>query len=400
MNAITYIAIGLAVGLAAAIIRIVQLAAQLRAEETARAQSKIHFEVAAQEVIRNAHESFLQLAEGRLKEAHKDNAHDFEKRQKAVADLVDPISKSLKEMENKIQTLGQAGASLNSQLQNFAQDQILLRRETQNLVSVLRNPVARGRWGEMQLQRTLELTGMVDGKHFTQQNSVDSEGTRRRPDFIIHMAGGTKIVIDVKAPIEPYWDAMEAADSEAAHREAGETFKRKMRDHLKQLGSKEYWRSFESPEFVVMFLPTEGLYSMAISNDPALIEDAAKANVILASPTTVMGLLRMAMHGHQQQSMAEEAQRIAGLASELYSRLAKFGEHMQKVGRNLGTAVGAYNEAIGSLESKVLPGARKFKDLHVQTGGKDIPDLSMLDEAPRQISAPELLDQEPRKRLA
>lgn len=350
------------------------------------------FKLTAHEAVQSAHEAFLNLAEQRLREAHKDGAHDLEKRQKAVADMVDPIGKSLKDMESKIENLGKAGAGLESQLKNFAQDQRLLRQETQNLVSALRNPAARGRWGEMQLQRTLELTGMVEGQHFIQQISVNSDGTRRRPDFIIRMAGGAEIVIDVKAPIEPYWDALEKADTEAAQRDASETFKRKVREHLKALGSKDYWRNFNSPEFVIMFLPTEGLYSMAISNDPGLIEDAANSNVILASPTTVMGLLRMAMHGWQQQSMAEEAQKVALLASDLYSRIAKFGELMQKVGRNLGTAVSAYNEAVGSLESKLLPGARKFKDLHVQTGGREIPDLGAVDDAPREIAAPELLE--------
>jgi DNA recombination protein RmuC len=399
MNAITYIAGFLALALIAAVIRIVQLNARIKAEETARAQSESQFELTARKVVEDAHESFLKLAAGKFEAQQKDGAHDLEKKQKAVADLVDPIGKALKEMEGKIENLGKAGAGLESQLKNFAQDQRLLRQETQNLVAALRNPAARGRWGEVQLQRTLELTGMVEGKHFIQQISVNTEGGRGRPDFIIRMPGGAEIVIDVKAPVEPYWDAMEKADTEAAQREAGDVFRKKVRQHLKDLGSKEYWRNFNSPEFVVMFLPTEGLYSMAISNDPALIEDAANSNVILASPTTVMGLLRMAMHGWQQQSMAEEAQKVASLASELYIRVTRFGELMQKVGRNLGTAVGAYNEAVGSLEASLLPGARKFKDMHVQTGGREIPALEPVEKAPREVAAPELLEPQ-KKRIA
>ncbi len=392
MNAIIYITAALGLALFAALIRIVQLTARIKAEEAARAHSASHFQLTAQEVIKNAHESFLQLAEGRLKEAHKDNSNDLEKRHKAISELVDPIGKTLKEMEAKIENLGQVGAVLGSHLKTFSEDQRLLRQETRNIVAAMRNPTARGRWGEMQLQRILELTGMVEGQHFIQQISVSNDGTRGRPDFIIRIAGGGEIVIEVKTPIEPYWDILEKTETEAAQKETHEIFKKKIRDHLKSISSKEYWRNFNSPEFVVMFLPTEGLYSMAISNDPALMEDASKNNIILASPMTVMGLVRMAMHGWQQHGIAEEAQKVSDLGSELYNRVAKFGELMQKIGRNLGTAVGAYNEAVGSLESKLLPGARKLKDHHIQTGGRDIPELASIEDLPREMAAPELLE--------
>ncbi|MCB9990118.1 MAG: DNA recombination protein RmuC [Rhodospirillales bacterium] len=350
------------------------------------------FALSAQEALDKNSERFLQLAQEKLKAAQADGAHDLEKKNKAIADLVDPIGKSLKEMEGKIENLGKAGAGLESQLKNFAEDQRMLRQETQNLVRTLRSTKDRGNWGELQLQKALEMIGMVEGTHFLQQQTVsNTDGKRSRPDFIIRMPGDMQIIIDVKTPVEPYWDALESAESEAAQAAAFGTFKKNVREHLKQLSAKEYWRSFDTPEFVVMFLPTEGLYSMAVSNDPQLIEDAAKNNVILASPTTLMGLLRVVMHGWQQQKMAEEAKTVSALASDLYSRVVTFGEHMDKLGRNLSTAVGAYDSAVGSLERSVLPGARKFKELHVQTGGKDVPELKELGKTTRAITATELL---------
>lgn len=383
--------VGLSVGAMLVLWRTAALKAKLKHLQDDRAGLENEFKVLAQQALSQSSESFLQLAQEKLKNAQADGAHDLEKRQKAIADLVDPISKSLKEMETRIENLGKAGAGIESQLKTFAEDQRLLRQETQNLVRTLRNPALRGRWGEMQFQRTLEMIGLVEGTHFVQQQSINTEGGRTRPDFIVKLPGGMNIVIDVKAPIEPYWEAMEAASSEAERDQALNSFRKHMRDHLKSLSSKEYWRSFDSPDFVVMFLPTEGLYSMAVSSDPRLLEDAAAQNIILASPTTVMGLLRVAMYGWQQQSLAEEAKTISNMACELYKRITTFGEHMQKLGRNLSTAMGAYNQAVGSLESSVLPGARKFRDLHVQTGGKEIPELPPLEDGVRSVAAPELL---------
>lgn len=347
------------------------------------------FSVMAQDVLDKNSERFLQLAQEKLKQAQGEGIHDLEKRRKAIEDMVTPIGKTLQEMGQKVETLGKAGSGIESQLKTFAEDQKMLRQETQSLVQALRNPAARGRWGEMQLQRTLEVIGMIEGTHFTQQTSVTTEGVRRQPDFIVKLPGEMQIIIDVKTPVEPYWDALEAAETEAGQQQAVNSFRRKVRDHLKQLSSKEYWRHFDAPEFVVMFLPTEGLYSMAVSNDPSLIEEAANNNVILASPTTVMGLLRVIKHGWQQRQMADEAKTVAALALELYNRVAKFADHMRKVGSGLGMAMNAYNDAVGSLERSVLPGARKFKELHVQTGGREITELNEIDNSPRALSAPD-----------
>ena len=373
--------------------RLATLRERLRHQEAAQGQMQNVFSHAARDALIQNNEQFLLLAQEKLKQAQTESAHDLEKRQLAIGALVQPIDKMIQEMTAKVEGLGKTGTGLESQLKTFAEDQRALRQETQKLAQAMRNTNLRGHWGEMQLQRTLEMIGMIEGTHYMQQQSVSAEGGTHRPDFILMLPGGMRIVIDVKAPMEPYWSATAQEDAADLNRpDALDNFRRKLRDHLKTLKTREYWRHFEgSPEFVVMFLPTEGLYSLAVSNDPALIEDAAHANVILASPTTLMGLLRVAMHGWQQQNIAEDAKKIAALASDVYNRLAKFGEHMQKLGVNLGRAMGAYNDATGSLERSVLSPMRKLKDMHVQTGGREIEELVMLDIHAQIITAPELL---------
>lgn len=348
------------------------------------------FDSLAQDALRKSSEQFLQLAQEKLKQAQMEGGADLDKRQKAISDIIDPIAKALNAMDGKIENLGKTGASLETHLKTFADDQRLLREQTQNLVSALRNPHARGRWGEMQLQRAFEIVGLIEGTHFLQQKSVSAEHGSQKPDFIVKMPGGMEIVIDVKTPLDPYWQWLDHAVDEASRDQALQQFRGHIRNHVKALGSKEYWRQFESPEFVVMFLPSEGLYALAVSNDTALLEEAAKHNIILASPTTVMGLLRVIMHGWQQQKLADEARSVAQIASELYRRISIFGDHMGKLGKNLSTAVGAYNAAVGSLEGSILPQARKMKEYHIPTGGKEVSLLPAIDESPRTITAPEL----------
>ncbi|OIN85701.1 MAG: hypothetical protein AUJ12_08280 [Alphaproteobacteria bacterium CG1_02_46_17] len=347
------------------------------------------FDEMAQDSLRKSQDQFLQLAQEKLKQAQMEGSFDLERRQKSISDLVDPIGKSLKDMELKIETLGKAGAGLEAQLKNFSEDQRYLREQTQSLVQVLRNPTARGRWGEMQLQRTFELIGFVEGIHYTTQKAVIADGVTQKPDFIVTLPNGVQIVIDVKTPLDPYWQMMD--ENGTAEQESSLIhFRQKVRDHLKALSQKDYWRQFDSPEFVVMFLPSESLYSLAVSQDQSLLEEASRANIILASPTTIMGLLRVVMYGWQQQKIAEEAKTVATLGSELYRRVAVFGDHMSKLGRSLTSSVENYNKAVGSLDSSVLPTLRKFKDLQVPTGGKDLPDAGQIESSTRMISSPEL----------
>ncbi|HRK97597.1 MAG: DNA recombination protein RmuC [Alphaproteobacteria bacterium] len=347
------------------------------------------FDDMAQDSLKKSQDQFLMLAQEKLRQAQMEGSFDLERRQKSIADLVDPIGQSLKDMEQKIETLGRAGAGLEAQLKNFSEDQRYLREQTQSLVHVLRNPTARGRWGEMQLQRTFELIGFIEGVHYTTQKSVIADGVPQKPDFIVTLPNGIQIVIDVKTPLDPYWQMMDE-EGTAEQNNSLVHFSQKVRDHLKSLSLKDYWRQFDSPEFVVMFLPSESLYSLAVSQDQSLLEDASRSNIILASPTTIMGLLRVVMYGWQQQKIAEEAQTVATLGSELYRRVSVFGEHMTKLGRSLNSSVENYNKAVGSLDGSVLPTLRKFKDLQVPTGGKELPDAEAIENTTRVLSSPEL----------
>lgn len=348
------------------------------------------FDSLAQTSLMKSQEQFLALAAEKLRQSQMEGAFDLERRQKSIADLVNPISNSLKEMEGKIETLGKAGAGLEAQLKTFSEDQRFLREQTQNLVHVLRNPTARGRWGEMQLQRTFELIGFIEGVHYRSQKSVVADGVTQKPDFIVSLPNGVQIVIDVKTPLDPYWTLLDEQGT-AGQEQSLIQFRQKVRDHMKALSQKDYWRQFDSPEFVVMFLPSESLYSLAVSQDQGLLEEASRANIILASPTTIMGLLRVVMYGWQQQKIAEEAQTIATLGSDLYRRISIFGDHLSKLGRGLGSAVESYNKAIGSFDQMVVPALRRFKDLQVPTGGKEIPSAEAIESVPRIISSPDIL---------
>ena len=379
------ILIGLIIGVIVTLLFVLPILSRMKQSQNTMG---LVFDQLAQESLKKSQEQFLQLAEEKLKQAEQSSHYDLEKRQKAVADLVDPIGKSLKEMEQKIEFLGRSGAGLEAQLKTFTEDQRFLREQTQSLVQVLRNPAARGRWGEMQLQRTFELVGFVEGVHYTAQKTVMADGQAQKPDFLVTMPNGIQIVIDVKTPLDPYWQML---DEGATPDEGTATiqFRQKIRDHLKGLSTKEYWRQFDSPEFVVMFLPSESLYSLAVSQDQSLLEEASRANIILASPTTIMGLLRVIMYGWQQQQIAEEAKTVANLGADLYRRISTFGEHRTKVGRGLSGAVENYNKAVGSLDQTVLPVLRRFKDLQVSTSGKELPPTDPIDSTARLLSAPE-----------
>lgn len=359
--------------------------AETAAVQSGTAQMENNFELAAIRAMRSAQDQFLALATEKLAGTQKDAGHDLDKRHKAIADLVDPVSKTLKEMETRLATLGQTGAILESQLKNFAEDQRALRDQTAALAGALKNTSTRGNWGELQLERTLEMAGLIENIHFRQQVTVQSDGASQRPDFVVHLPGNLSIVIDVKAPIEPYWAMQDDGGGAVIDANAVQNFRARLRDHLKRLSAKAYWQQFDSPQFVVMFLPTEGLFSSAVSADKTLIEDAASANVILASPTTILGLLRVIAFAWQQQALADNARKIGALATNLNGRMSTFLDHMQKLGRNLGSTLNAFNSAIGTIEAGVLPNLRKMEELQ---GGMttDLPDVPQLDHSPRLLS--------------
>lgn len=370
-----------------------QVKHECAALERAGAALDMRFRATAQDALSQTSEQFLQLAQEKLKSATKDSAHDLEKRQKAIEGIIDPVNKALNLMDEKIQQLEKARIGAYSELQTnlkaMADDQIRLRRETSSLVQALRSPSTRGQWGEMQLKKCLEMAGMQEGVHFEQQVSTDNG---QRPDVIVKLSGGQIIVIDAKAPIEGYLDALKDGLSEDQRTEALDRHARHVRGHMRALGSKAYWQQFTTPEFVVMFLPGESYFSAALERDPSLIESGVNEKVIPATPTTLISLLKAVMYGWRQEALAQNAQEISSLGSELYERISTFASHLGRVGKGLDGAMEAYNKAVSSLENRVLVTARKFEELQAAPQGKEIETLEPLVQSARKLAAPELME--------
>ena len=372
--------------------------------EAARDSFADAFKVISADALAKNNQSFLELARATLESqqaaALASARTDLDKRQLAIGELVAPVKTSLEKFELQIQGIEtsriDAYATLTEQVRAMAEAQGVLRQETGNLVKALRAPQTRGRWGEMQLKRVVEMAGMLDHCDFFEQESTNTEEGRLRPDMIVKLPGGKNIVVDAKAPLAAYLDALEATDEEEKKRKLAD-HARQVRDHLKKLGQKAYWEQFQpSPDFVVLFLPGEMFYSAALEADPSLIEAGVDARVILATPTTLIALLRAVAYGWTQQALTENAERISQLGRELYDRIATVAEHWGRVGKNLGEAVNAYNESVASMERRVLVSARKFRDLKVAGDDKEIRDLNPVEALPREVQAPELLEKDDR----
>lgn len=344
------------------------------------------FKALSSEALKSNNQSFLELAKITLEKYQTEAKGDLEQRQKAVEHLVTPIKQSLEKVDTQIQELEkarqQAYGSLTEQVKSLIYTQEKLQSETGNLVKALRTPTVRGHWGEIQLKRVVEIAGMLEYCDFDRQQTVTTEDGRLRPDMLVRLPGGKNIVVDAKTPLLAYLDALESTNDDQRLSKL-RSHAQQIRSHMTKLSAKSYWEQFQpTPEFVVLFLPGEMFFSAALELDPALIEEGAKQHVILATPTTLIALLRAVYYGWRQEQMSENTRKISELGQELHERIATMTEHLTKLGGSLGKAVEAFNSAIASFEGRVLPSVRKFEVLG-SGSKKEIEKITPIDKNPK-----------------
>ena len=374
-----------------------QLEAERRAQSErsgalAQAEQRLResFDSLAAQALKNNNELFLAVARETLGREQALSQSGMKERETAIAQLIQPLRSALEKTEQQVQSLErerrEAYTALRTQIETLASGQSQLQRETRNLVTALRRPEVRGRWGEVTLRRLVELAGLTEHCDFTEQAHIEGPDGALRPDMVVHMPESRDLVIDVKTPLDAYLEALEAASDEA-RQGALRRHAQQLEARIRQLASKSYWAQFEhSPQFAVLFLPGDQFLAAALAERPDLIEAALRQNIIIATPSTLMALLKTVAYGWRQSAMADNAALIRGLGQELHRRLGSFISHLQRMGQRLDAAVDAYNSAVGSLERQVLPQARRFSELGVPAEAP-LAELEPIEQPVRSLSA-------------
>lgn len=361
-------------------------AEKLKLLEEAKANLQDSFKALSSEALSKNNESFLNLAKTTLEKYQEGAKGDLEKRQQAINKTVEPVSEALKVFNNRINQIEErrteTDAGLRENLKRLAESQTQLSRTTSSLVQALRAPQVRGQWGELQLRRTVEMAGMLNYCDFEEQATVETaEGQQQRPDMLIRLPNKRRVVVDSKVPLAAYLDALESDDPDIQTQRM-QAHARHLREHVKGLSAKSYWAQFENtPEFVVLFVPNEAIFSAALEQDPSLIEFGVSSKVILATPTTLIALLKAIAYGWQQEAIAQEAKEISALGNELYDRISVIAGYLTKLGKNLGQTVDQYNNTVGSIETRLLSTAKKFQALKSVSVG-EAPEIKAIEKVP------------------
>lgn len=352
------------------------------------------FKAISSEVLEKSNRSFLDLAKTTLEKYQEGAKGELEKRHQSIVDLMTPVKEALQKVDQDMKLLEKERKgdqqALQEHLKVLVDSERHLRQETSSLVKALRTPIARGRWGEVQLRRVVELAGMLSHCDFFEQQSKEVEDGAVRPDLLVRLPGGRQVIVDAKVPLEAYLDAMQSQDDKVKESKLKD-HARLVRAHLGALSKKAYWEHFQpSPELVILFLPSEAFFSAALEYDPSLLENGAEQRVIIATPTTLIALLRAIAYGWKQESLSRHAEEVSQLGHELYKRLIDMGGHWTKMGRSLSSAVESYNKAVGTLESRVFVSARKFKELGAASSHLEIEELSLVEKIPREMLSSEV----------